>query len=94
MAFFTLVYCSPKESSLELTIVGPLGLNGFLHLGLLFGIFHPTNRGLYLVGGVVGGWEVVGRIFGSNFDFFQSCLEVVLKLFGHCFWTQRAHTFV
>ena len=31
---------------------------------------------------------VVGRIFWSNFDFFQSCLEAVLKLFGHCFWTQ------
>ena len=25
---------SPNESSLELTPVGPLGLNGFLHLGL------------------------------------------------------------
>ena len=32
---------SPKESSLELTIVGPLALNGFLHNGLLFRIFHP-----------------------------------------------------
>ena len=32
---------SPKESSFELTIVGPLGLNGFLHLALLFRIFHP-----------------------------------------------------
>ena len=26
-----------------------------------------------------------GRIFGSNFDFFKNCLEVVVKLFGHCF---------
>ena len=45
MAFCTLVY-SPKESSLELTIVGPLGLNGFLHLGLLFpkGEFLRTHR--------------------------------------------------
>ena len=32
---------SPNESSLELTLVGPLGLNGFLHLGLLLRIFHP-----------------------------------------------------
>ena len=37
---------------------------------------------------------VGGRIFGSIFDFFPSCLEVVLKLFGHCFWTQKARTCV
>ena len=43
-------------------------------------IFHPpTNRDLYLVG-QVGGWE--GGIFGSNFDLFQSCLEVVTEVFG------------
>ena len=48
--------------------------------------FTPTNRGLDLVNG--GGAVVaVGRIFGTNFDFFLSCLEVVLKLFGDCFWT-------
>ena len=30
--------------------VGPLGLSSFLHLGLLFAFYHPTNRNLYLVG--------------------------------------------
>ena len=63
----------------------------FLTLLDFLEFFTPTNRDLYLMGGGVAGG---GRIFGSNFDFFQSCLEVVLKLFGHCFWTQRAHTFV
>ena len=29
----------------------------------------------------------VGLIFGLNFDFFQSCLEVVFKLFKHSFWS-------
>ena len=38
-----------------------------------------------------GGCDV-RRIFFINFDFYQSCLEAVLKLFGHCFWTQQAHT--
>ena len=37
----------------------------------------------------MGGGEV--RIFGSNFDIFQSCLEVVFKLFGHSFWSLKAH---
>ena len=51
--------------------VGPLSLSGSLFLGLLvFDFYHPTNGDLYLVGGA-------GRIFGSNFEFFQSCLEVV-----------------
>ena len=51
--------------------------------------FNPTNRGFYLVdGGAVVAVAVVmvaGRIFVTNFDFFLSCLEVVLKLFGDCF---------
>ena len=39
----------PQREFLRFHRVGPLGLNGFLHLGVLFGIFHftPTNRGLY-----------------------------------------------
>ena len=41
---------SPNESSLELTLVGPLGLNGFLHLGL-----YPKGKFLR------GGW-LVGRL--------------------------------
>ena len=86
----------PKGEFLRTHRVGPLGLNGFLHLVLFFRIFHsyepcPLFSGWWMVG---GGWWVGGRIFWSNFDFFQSCLEVVLKLFGHCFWTQRAHTCV
>ena len=39
--------------------MGPLGLNGFLHLGLLFEIFHPYESGTLFGGGVVvvgGGW--------------------------------------
>ena len=49
---------SPNESSLELTLVGPLCLNGFLHLGLLFRIVHPyVSWPLFSVG-----WRV-GRIF-------------------------------
>ena len=63
--------------------MGPLGLNGFLHLVLLFGIFHPYESWPLFSGGGGGG----GRIFWTNFDFFLSCLEVVLKLFGDCFWT-------
>ena len=31
----------PKGEFLRTHRVGPLGLNGFLHLGLLFGFFHP-----------------------------------------------------
>ena len=54
--------------------MGPLSLSGSLFLGLLvFDFYHPTNGDLDLVGGT----GRVGRIFGSNFDFFQSCLEVV-----------------
>ena len=59
--------------------VGPLGMNGFLHLGLFLW------KTLYLMGGgLAGAMVVVGRgvLFGANFDF----LTVVLKLFGHCFW--------
>lgn len=48
---------SPEESSFELTLMGPLGLNEFRHLGLLFGIFHP-----YESLPLFSGW-VVGRIF-------------------------------
>ena len=44
---------SPKESSLELTILGPFGLNGFLYLSLLFRIFQPYVS-WSLFGG--GGW--------------------------------------
>ena len=45
MAIITLTY-SPKESSSELTIVGPLGLNGFLDLVFLCpkGEFLRTHR--------------------------------------------------
>ena len=57
---------SPKESSFELTIVGPLGLNGFLHLGLLFGFFHPCEPCKLFSGWVV----VVGRI---TFWYFAPC---------------------
>ena len=42
--------------------MGPIGLNGFLHLGLLFGFFTPTNLGLYLVG-VGGGVDGVGGTY-------------------------------
>ena len=31
----------PKGEFLRTHRVGPLGLSGFLHLGLLFGFFHP-----------------------------------------------------
>ena len=41
---------SQKESSLS--IVGPLGLSGYLFLALLvFDFYHATNRDLYFVGG-------------------------------------------
>ena len=39
--------------------------------------FTPAFRGLYLVGGWWVVVVVVGRIFWSNFDFFQSCWEVL-----------------
>ena len=56
---------SPKESSLELTIVGSYWLECFHYLVLLFwNFFTPTFRGLYFVGGGGGGggwwWVVVG----------------------------------
>ena len=48
----------PKGEFLRTHRVGPLGLNGFLHLGLLFEIFQPYESWplfgglLVLVGGV------------------------------------------
>ena len=53
-------------------------------------LFSQENPGLYWV---VGG-GLLGLILSSNFNFFQSCLEFVLKLFGDCFWTLKAHTSV
>ena len=67
-------YCLfPKRQFLRTHGVGPLGF-GWLSFNLVYCLdFHPpTNRDLYLVG---GGGE--GRIFGSKFDFFLSCLGVV-----------------
>ena len=46
----------PKGECLSTYRVGPLGLNGFLFLGLLVLDFYPpTNGDLYLVGGGEGG---------------------------------------
>ena len=58
--------------------MGPLSLSGSLFLGLLvFDFYHPRNGDLDLVGGT----GRVGRIFGSNFDFFVNCFDVVLVMF-------------
>ena len=56
----------PKGEFLRTHRVGPLGLNGFLHLVLFFRIFHP-----YEPWPLFSGWWVGGRIFWSNFDFFK-----------------------
>ena len=55
----------PKGEFLRTHRVGPLGLSGSLFLGLLvLDFYHPTNRGLYLVGGgvVVVGWWCGGLV--------------------------------
>ena len=75
----------------------PLFRVAIIYLFYCFEIFHPYEPWPLFSGGGGGGgggWWWTEAYFGSNFDFFQSCLEVVLKLFGHCFWTQRAHTCV
>ena len=65
----------PKGECLNTHRVDPLSLSGSFFLGLLvFDFYPPTNRDLYMVVVVL---VVVGRIFGSIFEFFQSCLEVV-----------------
>ena len=64
---------SPKESSLELTNVGPLGLNGFLYIVLLFRIFHP-----YVSWSLFGGWWAY---FWVKNWLFQSCFKIVWALF-------------
>ena len=51
-------YLFPKGEFLRTHRVGPLGLNGFLHLGLLFGFFHPYESWPLLSGWC--GWWVVG----------------------------------
>ena len=79
----------PQRRFVELTVWVPLFRVAIISLFYWFWFFHP-----YESWPLFSGWVVGGRIFWTNFDFFQSCLEVVLKLFGHCFWTQRAHTFV
>ena len=74
MAFFTLVYSS-KESSLELALVGPLGLNGFLSLVLLVLIFHPYESWPLFSGWWwVMGWGVFLVKFLLFPNLFRSCL--------------------
>ena len=48
----------PKGEFLRTHRVGPLGLNGFLHLVLFFGIFHP-----YELWPLFSGWWVVGGAY-------------------------------
>ena len=67
LKFFTPTFrglYSPKESSLELTIVGPLGLSGSLHLGLFLKFSPP-----YEPWPLFSGWWGVGggRITSENF---------------------------
>ena len=54
----------PKGEFLRTHCVGPIGLNGFLHLGLLFGFFHPYEPWPLFSGWVV---VVVGGITVKNF---------------------------
>ena len=64
----------PKGEFLRTHRVGPLGLNGFLHLVLFFGIFHPYEPWPLFSGWVGGGW---GVFLGQILTFFK----VVWKLF-------------
>ena len=84
LAFNQLFY-SPEESSLELTIEGPLSLNGFLHLGLLFVIFSPLRIlafFLVVVVVVVGGGGLYFLVrFGFFSKLFRSCFKIVWALF-------------
>ena len=61
----------------------------FFPLFYCLDFFHPYESWpLFSGGGGGGGGRIfLWRIFWTNFDFFLSCLEVVLKLFGDCFWT-------
>ena len=54
----------PKGEFLRTHRVDPPGLNGFLHLGLLFGFFHPYESWPLFSG---WWWWVVGRITLKNF---------------------------
>ena len=60
------MYLFPKGEFLRTHRVGPLGLNGFLHLGLLFGFFHPYESWPLFSGWWVGGGGG-GRITSKKF---------------------------
>ena len=62
----------------------------FAYISLIFRLYDQNCQEKSAISNTL----VVGRIFGSNVDFFQSCLEDVSKLFEHCLWTSKAHTFV
>ena len=64
---------SPKESALALTVWVPLVRVALISLVYWFQIFTTLRTVTFIWW--AGGRE--GRIFGSNFDFFQCCLEVV-----------------
>ena len=61
----------PKGEFLRTHCVGPIGLNGFLHLGLLFGFFHP-----YEPWPLFSGWVVVGGGGGGGGYYLQNFLGV------------------
>ena len=51
ITFMHALFPLPRESSVELTIVGPLGWLAFFTLVYCLEFFTPKNRGLYLMGG-------------------------------------------
>ena len=70
----------PKGEFLRTHRVGPFGLNGFLHLGLLFGFFYPYKP--WPLSSRCGWWW--GVFLGENFtfsNFFGSCLRSIWALF-------------
>ena len=94
MAFFPLFYwfwffhpyeswpLFPKGEFLRTHRVGPLGLNGFLHLVLFFGIFHPYEPWPLFSGWwVVGGWAYFWVKFWLFSKLFGSCFKIVWALF-------------
>ena len=72
----------PKGEFLRTHRVGPLGLNGFLHLVLFFRIFHPYEPWPLFSGWwVVGGWAYFLVKFWLFSKLFGSCFKIVWALF-------------